>query len=114
MHFQISLRRENRKRDNWVIRKVLEEFLEFFLANGFALSDAEYKFRNTEFNKMVKQIYFWLRILQATRQISWERRFCRMIDSFILLVYASFTVSKILQRLLACLNFTLGSGDLFF
>ena len=114
MHFQISLRRENRKRDNWVIRKVLEELLEFFLANGFALSDAEYKFGNAELNKMVKQIYFWLRILQATRQMSRERRFSRMIDSFILLVYASFTVSKILQRLLACLNFTLGSGDLFF
>ena len=37
------------------------------------------------------------------------------MDSFVLLAYVSLAASKtLLQRLLACLNFTLGSEDLSF
>ena len=37
------------------------------------------------------------------------------MDSFVLLAYGSLTASRILlQQLLACLNFTLGSENLLF
>ena len=54
-----------------------------------------------------------LRRLLAIRQKSREPRFWEVIYWFVLLAYASFAASRtLLQRLLACLNFTLESEDL--
>ena len=56
-----------------------------------------------------------LRTLLAIRQKSQEPSFWEVIDSFVLLAYASLAASRtLLQRLLACLNFTLESEDLSF
>ena len=55
-----------------------------------------------------------LRTLLALCQKSWERSFWGVMDSFVSLAYASLATSRsLLQRLLACLNFTLDSEDLF-
>ena len=49
----------------------------------------------------------------AICQMSWEPSFSKVMDSFVLLAYASLAASRTLwQKLLACLNFTLDS-DLF-
>ena len=49
-------------------------------------------------------------MLQKTREPS----FGEMVDSFVLLANASLAASRTcLQRLLACLNFTLDAEDLF-
>ena len=51
----------------------------------------------------------------AIRRKSQEPRFLEVMDSFVLLAYASLAASwTLLQRLLACLSFTLDSEDLFF
>ena len=43
-----------------------------------------------------------------------EPRFCEVMDSFVLLAYASLATSTtLLQRLLVCLDFTSDSEDLF-
>ena len=56
-----------------------------------------------------------LRTLLAIRQKSWEPSFREVMDSFVLLAYASSSASRNLsQRLLACLNFTLESEDVSF
>ena len=48
-------------------------------------------------------------------QKSWEPSFWEVMDSFVLLAYASLAALKtLLQRLLACLKFTLESEDLSF
>ena len=89
------------------------EFLEKFLANNFALSDAE---DNTSgsLNKGGIADLPLLRTLSAIHQKSREPSFCEVIDSFVLLAYASLAASRtLLQRLLACLNFTIDSEDLF-
>ena len=53
--------------------------------------------------------------LLAIRQKSREPTFWEVMESFVLLAYASLAASRTLfQRLLACLNFTLESGDLPF
>ena len=53
--------------------------------------------------------------LSAIRQKSREPSFWKVMDSFVLLAYASLAASRtLLQRLLACLNFTLESEDLSF
>ena len=55
-----------------------------------------------------------LRTLLAIHQKSREPSFWETIDSFVLLAYASLAASRtLLQQLLACLNFTLDSEDLF-
>ena len=55
-----------------------------------------------------------LRTLLATCQKSWEPSFWEVMESFVLVAYASLAASRtLLQRLLACLNFTLDSEDLF-
>ena len=87
------------------------EFLEKFLANNFALSDAE---DNTLLNRRVIADSPLLRTLLAICQRSRELTFWEVMDSFVLLAYASLAASRThLQRLLACLNFTLDSEDLF-
>ena len=83
------------------------EFLEKFLANNFALSVAE---DNTSgpLNRGGIADLPLLRTLLAIRQKSQEPSFWEVMDSFILIAYASLAASRtLLQRLIACLNFAL-------
>ena len=87
------------------------EFKEKFSANNFALSDAE---DNTSglLNRGGIANLPLLRTLLAIHQKSQEPSFWEVIDSFVLLAYASLAASRtLLQRLLACLNVTLESED---
>ena len=89
------------------------EFLQKFLANNFALSGAE---DNTSglLNKGGIADLSLLRTLLAIRQKSGEPSFWEVVDSFVLVAYASLAVSTtVLKRLLATPNFTLNSEDLF-
>ena len=89
------------------------EFLEKFLANNFALSDAE---DNTSgpLNRGGIADLPLLRTLLAIRQKSREPSFWEVMDSFVLVAYASLTALRtFLQQLLAYLSFTLDSEDLF-
>ena len=89
------------------------EFLEKFLANTFALSDAEDK-TSGSLNRGIADLLL-LRTLLAIRQKSREPSFWEVMDSFVLLAYASLAASRTLsQQLLACLNFTSDSEDLSF
>ena len=81
------------------------EFLEKFLANNFALSDAEDK-TSSPLNRGGIADLPPLRTLLAICQKSREPSFWEVMDS----VAASRTL---FQRLLACLNFTLDSEDVF-
>ena len=77
----------------------------------FALSDAE---DNTSgrLNRGGIADLTLLRTLLAIRQKSGEPSFWEVMDSFVLLAYASLAASRtLLQWLLACLNFTLESED---
>ena len=78
------------------------EFLEKFLANNFALSDAE---DNTSglLNRGDIADFPETTISNSREQSFWE-----VMDSFVLVVYASLAASRtLLQQLLACLKFTL-------
>ena len=88
--------------------------LEKFSSNNFALSDAE---DNTSgpLNRGGIADLPLLKTLLTIRQNSVEPRLWEVMDSFVLLVYASLAaVRTLLQRLLACLNFTLDLEDLSF
>ena len=88
------------------------EFLEKFPAKYFALSDAEDNISRPLNRAGIADISL-LRTLLAIRQKSWKPSFLEIMDSFVLLAYASLAASRtILQQLLACLNFTLKSEDL--
>ena len=111
MQFHVSSRSETGKE---ILDSSRLEFLETFWANSFALSDAE---GNTSrpLNRGGMADLPLLRTLLAIRQKSWEPSFWEVMDSFVLLAYASLAASRtLLQRLLACLNFTLESEDLSF
>ena len=87
------------------------EFIETFSANNFALSDAE---DNTSgpLNRVGIADVALLRTLLAICQKSQEPSFWEVLDSFVLLAYASLAASStLLQQLLACLNFTLESEE---
>ena len=87
------------------------EFKEKFSANNFDLSDAE---DNTSgpLNRGGIADLPLLRTLLAISQKSREPSFWEVMDSFVFLDYASLAASIILlQRLLACLNFTLESEE---
>ena len=87
------------------------EFLEKFLAINFALSDAE-----DNNSRPLERTYsrFTFVELLAFRQKLLEPSFWEMMDFFVLLTHASLPASRtLLQQLLACLNFTLDSEDLF-
>ena len=89
-------------------------FLGKFSANNFALSDAD---DNTSelLNRGGIADLPLLRKLLPICQTSWEPKFWEVINSFVLLVYASLAASwSFLQRSLVCLNFTLDSEDLSF
>ena len=86
-------------------------FLEKFSANNIALSDTE---DNTPglLNRGGTADLTLLRTLLAIHKKSQEPSFWEVMDSFVLLAYASLAASRtLLQRLLACLNFTLESED---
>ena len=89
------------------------EFKEKFSANNFDISDAE----NSTFGPLNRggiACLPLLRTLLAIRQKSREPSFWEVIDSFVLLAYASLAASRtLLQQLLACLNFSLESEDIF-
>ena len=107
MQFQISSRRENRQRDIRVIKIRVQRKI----FSNLALSDAE---DNTSgpLNRGGIADLPLLRTLLAICQKSREPRFWEVMDSFVLLAYVSFAASRtLLQRLLACLNFTLESED---
>ena len=88
------------------------EFLEKFLANNFVSSDAK---DNTSamLTRGGRADLSLLRTLLAIRQNSQGPSFWEVMDSFVLLAYASLVPLRILlQRLLACLNLNF-SGNLF-
>ena len=90
------------------------EFLEKFLANIFSVSDAE---DNTScpLNRGGIADLPLLRTLLAIHQKSRDPSFWEVMDSFVLVAYASLAASRtLLQRLLAFLNFPLDSEDLFY
>ena len=90
------------------------EFIEKFSANSFALSDAD---DNTSgpLNREGMADLLLLRTLLAICQKSRVPSFQEVMDSFVLLAYARLAASRtLLQRLLACLNFTFDSEDLSF
>ena len=89
------------------------EFLETFLANNFALSEAEHNTSGLLSRGSIADLPL-LRTLLAICQQSREPSFWEVMDSFILVAHASLAASRTLwQRLLACMNFTLDSVDLF-
>ena len=89
------------------------EFKEKFSANNFALSDAEGNTSGPLKRGGIADLPL-LRTLLAIRQKSREPSFWEVMDSFVLLAYVSLTTSRtLLQRLLACLNFSLESEDFF-
>ena len=89
------------------------EVIKKFLANNFALTDVEDDTCGSLNRGGIADLPL-LRTLLAICQKSREPSFWEVIDSFVLLAYASLAASRtLLQRLLACLNFTLDSEDLF-
>ena len=87
------------------------DFVEKFVAKNFALSDTEDNTSGPLNEESITDLSS-LRTLLAIRQKSREPSFWEVINSFVLITYASSAVSKILwQRLLAFPNFTL---DLFY
>ena len=111
MQFQTTSRR---KKGNEITKSSRLEFSEKFLANNFALSDAEVN-TSTLLNWGGKADLLLLRTLLASSLKCWDPCFWEVMDDFVLLAYPSLGASRtLLQRLLARLNFTLGSKDLFF
>ena len=111
MQFQSSSRRETGKE---ILELSRLEFLKKFSAKKFALSDAE---DNTSgpLNRGGIADLPLLRTILTIRQKSREPSFWELMESFVLLAYASLAASRtLLQRLLTCLNFTLDSEDLFY
>ena len=89
------------------------ELFEKFLGNNFALSDAEDN-TSSPLNRGGVADLPLLRTLLAICQKSQEPSFWEEMDSFVLVAYVSLATSKtLLQRLLACLDFTVDSKDLF-
>ena len=89
------------------------EFLEKFSANNFPLSDTEDNTFGLLNRGGIADLPL-LRTLLAIRQKSQEPSFWEVMGSFVLVAYANLAASRtLLQRLLACLNFTLDSEDLF-
>ena len=91
--------------------KEIQSHQDKFLANNFTLSDAD----NTSglLNRGGIVDLPLLRTLLAIHQKSREPSFWEVMDSFVLVAYATLATSRtLLQRLLACLNFSLDSEDL--
>ena len=89
------------------------EFLKTFSANDFALSDTEDN-TSSPLNRGDKANLLSARTLLAIHQNSKQPSFWEVMDSFVLVAYASLADWRtLLQRLRACLNFTLDSEVLF-
>ena len=89
------------------------EFLEKFLADSFALSDAG-DITSRSLNRGDIADLPLLTTLLAIRQKSRDPRFWKEIESFVLLTYASVAAGRTLfQQPLAPVNFPLDSKDLF-
>ena len=89
------------------------ELLEKFLAINFALSDAE---DNTS-RPVTRGCIAHLPVENTISNLpkSKEPSFWKVTESFVLIAYACLAASRtLLQRLLACLNFTLDSEDLLY
>ena len=87
------------------------EIIEKFSENNFALSDAEDNTSGLLNTRGIEDLSL-LRTLLAICQKSREPSFWEVMDSFVLLAYASLAASRtLLQQLLACLNFTLESEE---
>ena len=69
------------------------EFLEKFLGNNFALSDAEDN-TSRSLNRVGITDLHLLKTLLAIRQKSRKSRLWEVIDSFVLLAYARFTATR--------------------
>ena len=83
------------------------ELKEKILGNNFALSDAEDN-TSSPLNRGGIADLSLLRTLLAIHQKSQVPSFWEVMDSFVLLAYASLAASRtLLQQLLACLNFNL-------
>ena len=107
MQFQISPRRKTGKE---ISESSRFEFLEKFLANDFALSDAEDNTSGLLNRGGMADLP--LRTLLAIHQKSQEPSFWKVKESFGLVAYASLAASRtLLKRKLACLNLYLGSED---
>ena len=90
------------------------EFLEMFSANNFALSNREDNTSRLLNRGGIGDIPL-LRTLLAICQKSQEPSLLEVMESFVLLAYASLAASRsLLQQLLPCLNFILDSEDLLF
>ena len=101
------------KTDNEIPESSRLDFLEKFSANHFTWSDAEGK-TSKPLNRGGIADLSLLRTLLAIRQKSQEPSFWEVMDSFVLLAYASLAASRtLLQQWLTCLNFTLDWEDLF-
>ena len=88
------------------------EFLERFSANNFTLSDAEDNTSGPLNRGGIADLPLF-KTLMTTPQKSQEPSFWEGMDSFVLLAYASLAALRtLLQKLLACLNFTLDPEDL--
>ena len=89
------------------------EFLEKFLANNIASSDVQENNSRPLNGGGISDLTL-LRTLLAICQKFQKQSFWEVMDLFVLLVYASLAASRTdLQRLLACMKFTLDSEVLF-
>ena len=108
MQFQISSRRENRQRDTRVIKIRVQRKI---FSKQFCFIRCRRQ-PSGPLNRGGIADLPLLRALLAICQKSRKPSFWGVMDSFVLLAYASLAASRtILQRLLACLNFTLESED---
>ena len=98
---------EGRAGDTWIFKiRVLRKVF----SKQFSLSDAE----DNNSALLNRRGIADLRTLLAIDQKSHKSNFWEVMDSFVLLAYASLAASRSLsQELLASLNFTLDSEDLF-
>ena len=90
------------------------EFLEKFLGNNFALSDEEDNTSGALNRGGIVDLPL-LRLLNSNSPNPQEPSFWEVMDSFGLVAHTSLAASRtFLQQLLACVNFTLDSGNLFY
>ena len=102
-NFRLVLKRKTSKE---VPESSRLEFKEKFSANNLDLSDAEDNTSGALNRGSIADLSL-LRTLLAIRQKSQEPSFWEVMDSFVLLGYASLASPRtLLQGLLACLNYT--------
>ena len=109
MHFQIRSKRKNRQRYAWVVKiRVLGKL--------FSKQFCFFRCRRQHLRPLVRGgiadlLFLWT--LLAICKRSREPSFWKVTDAFDLLAYAGLVAWRVLlQKLLACLSFTLNSEDL--